>query len=296
MEKNLAAFMAVARLGSLTLASDHLGLTQPSVTKRIANLEADFDTPLFERSRRGMTLTEAGELVLNRAKRIEDEYRYCREEIATIRTSGLSVLRVAAGPLFHLSWVSGLFASLKDQFPQLRLELIATTSQPNWQALLNGQIDVYLGVLNDVDPDADICSQHVAMIEHGIVLRPDHRLAHESPVDLTQMTAEKWVIFGSDPETESRLRRSVSPQDDSADIIDIRTASFSTGLQLVKDGPFVMSAPLQLANHAKTQGLLILPTLQGLPRREAGIHMRPSSKGYGAMQAILKHFESVAFP
>ena len=62
MDRNLAAFLAVAKTENLTKASDHLGLTQPSITKRIANLEEEFGTPLFDRHRRGMALTPAGKL------------------------------------------------------------------------------------------------------------------------------------------------------------------------------------------------------------------------------------------
>jgi len=146
MDKNLAAFLAVARHHSLTSASDHLGLTQPSVTKRIANLEDQLGVALFDRTRRGMELTDSGLVYLKRAERIEAEYRQCREELTAMSSAGLSVLRVGAGPLFHLSCVASLFATLKRRYPKLKLELHTDTRPEIGEALRSGQLDAYLGV------------------------------------------------------------------------------------------------------------------------------------------------------
>ena len=78
-------------------------------------------------------------------------------------------------------------------------------------------------------------------------------------------------------------------------IIDVRTTSFSTGLQLVREGKFVMSAPLQLAPVIEAAGLVIRPTRQGIPKRQAGIHFRQSALGYGAIQALLAFFDDFDF-
>ena len=71
MDRGLKAFLAVAREGSITGAASTIHLAQSSVTKRVAALEAELGTPLFNRDRRGMSLTEAGERFFTRAERIE---------------------------------------------------------------------------------------------------------------------------------------------------------------------------------------------------------------------------------
>ena len=62
MDKGLKAFFAVARCGSITEAASTIHLAQSSVTKRIAALEIELGISLFHRDRRGMSLTEAGEV------------------------------------------------------------------------------------------------------------------------------------------------------------------------------------------------------------------------------------------
>ena len=62
MDRGLKAFLAVAQEGSITAAASKINLTQSSVTKRIATLESEIGVSLFYRDRRGMSLTEAGQL------------------------------------------------------------------------------------------------------------------------------------------------------------------------------------------------------------------------------------------
>ena len=150
MDRNLDAFLAVARSGSLTEACDHLRLTQPSVTKRIANLEDELGTALFERHRRGMTLTPAGRVFLDHARRIDAEYRHCREKVAAIGAAGISVLRVGAGPLFHLLYVAPLFKALSEAFPELSMELLTDANVRTIPMLMEGRLDVVLGI---IEPD-----------------------------------------------------------------------------------------------------------------------------------------------
>ncbi|HQQ58301.1 MAG TPA: LysR family transcriptional regulator, partial [Thermomonas sp.] len=67
---NLAAFLAVADAGGFSAAAAALHLTQPAVSKRIAQLESELDARLFDRVGRQVLLTEAGQLLLPRARQL----------------------------------------------------------------------------------------------------------------------------------------------------------------------------------------------------------------------------------
>ncbi len=272
-----------------------IGLTQPSVTKRIANLEHSMGAALFERHRRGMTLTAAGQVFFERAKRIEAEYRASVEEVETIGSAGMSVLRVGAGPVFHLNCVAGLFKHLKTKFPDLRLELSTDVKLPTSELLNEGIIDVYMGVITPDHLDDTIHVKYITQVEHGIVLRADDPHATESKIDPATLHDYNWVIFAIDPETERSIQEYSVPGGLDLPIIDVRTTSFSTGLQLVQRGNFVMSAPLQLASVIEAAGLTIRPFAQGVPKREAGIHVRKSALGYGVIEALLEFFDGFNF-
>lgn len=295
MDKNIDAFLAVARSKTLTEASELIGLTQPSVTKRIANLEETLGAALFERHRRGMTLTDAGQAFYLRAKRVEAELRQGHEEVGVIGSAGLSVLRVGAGPLFHLNCVAELFKVLKTKYPNLLLELSTDAKLPTSELINEGAIDVYLGVMALDNLDDDIHVKYVTDVEHGIVLKADDPHAQQAKIDPSILTDYNWVIFAVDPETERSIQEYRAPGSLRPPIIDVRTTSFSTGLQLVQCGGFVMSAPLQLASVIEAAGLSIRPVINGMPRRHAGIHVRKSALGYGVVKDLLAFFENFDF-
>ena len=294
MDKGLNAFLAVARGGSITAAASTINLAQSSVTKRIAALEVELGIPLFHRDRRGMSLTEAGEVFLARAERIEHEYRYGLEEIAVISAAGLSELKVGAGPVFHLNWVAGLFANLTERYPDLKLDLKTEHTESMGKLLRSGGIDVYLGILAEDELDSSICTKQVTDIEHGIVLRQDDPISQTNVINPADLVGYRWVSFTIDPVTEKRIEEYTLPKGSKQSLIDIRTTSLATGVQLVKTGRFVMSAPLQLASVVKKEGLIIRPVLHRMQPRSAGVHVRRSSQEYGAIKTIVSYFDHVA--
>lgn len=295
MDKNVNAFLAVARSKTLTEAAERIGLTQPSVTKRIANLENILGAVLFERHRRGMILNAAGKAFFKRAKRIETEFRQGQEEVEIIGTAGLSVLRIGAGPLFHLNCAAELIAILKAKFPNLRLELSTDGKLPNSELINDGTIDVYLGITPPELVIDDIYVKYVADVEHGIVLKADDPHAKQSKIDPSTLVGYNWVIFAVDPETERSIQEHHLPGSLDLPLIDVRTTSFSTGLQLVQKGGFFMSAPLQLVSVIEAAGLIIKPVKFGVPKRQAGVHVRKSALGYGVIQELLAFFDNFDF-
>ena len=293
MDKGLRAFLAVAREGSITAAAASIHLAQSSVTKRVAALEAELGTPLFHRDRRGMSLTEAGQRFLLRAERIDREYRDGLEEIGAISSAGLSELRIGAGPVFHLNWVAGLFVDLFDRFPDLKLDLKTEHRESMGKLLRTGAIDVYLGILAEDEMDPSIFTNYVTKVEHGIVLRKDDPISETDTINPADLSGYQWVSFTIDPVTELRIEQYTLPKGSKTSLIDVRTTSLATGVQLVKTGRFVMSAPLQLAKVVEKEGLVIRPVLHRMQPRDAGVHVRKSSLEYGAVKMVLSYFDRI---
>ena len=291
MDRNLNAFLAVARRGSATAAAAQLNIAQSAVTKRIVTLEEQMGTPLFVRERRGMRPTRAGELFMARAVKIEQEYLDGIDEVSAIASAGLTELTIGAGPVFHLKWVSGLSVALTERFPSLKLNLLTLNQENPSLRLMSGEMDVYLGIIPEEDLNDTIEVRHVSTVEHGIVMRSKDRDPGEDSVDPDRLAGYKWVSFVDDPITERSIEQYTLPGGADGTLIDIRTTSFATGVQLVKSGSFVMSAPLQLGDTVKRDGLVILPLRGGMPKREAGIHVRKSMLGYGAIKTVINYFE-----
>ncbi len=296
MDRRLNAFLAVARHGTTIAAATHLRIAQSAITKRVAALEQELGTALFLRDRRGMTLTEAGELFLRRAVRIEREYRDGLDEVAAIASAGLAELKIGAGPVFHLNWASGLCDALLAQFPDLKLDLQTLHYVNAGDRLMSGELDVYLGIIPPENLDDSVFVTYGLSVEHGIVMRAADPNSTGTTIDPARLSDYRWVSFVVDPVTERSIEQYTLPNGTNRSPIDIRTTSFATGVQLVKTGKFVMSAPLQLADIVANDGLVIRPVQTGMPRRDAGIHARKSAMGYGAIKAVFSYFESILSP
>ncbi|MFK7891114.1 MAG: LysR family transcriptional regulator [Granulosicoccus sp.] len=290
MDKNLKAFICVAEAENLSMAAHALGLTQPSITKRVHNLEAEVGSQLFERHRRGMTLTDTGKRFLLHAKRIEREFLQAREEIRSRENAGLDVLRIGAGPLFHLRYVATVFAMLNKEFPLLRLNLSTDTNEGNLPRLLAGELDIVLGVIDYPASDNGLCAYPMTTVEQGIILK------HEAVGDKLMLTSDaiegiSWILYSDDKNNEDMLQRYFTDNSLGVPRIAVRTSSFTTGLHLVQSGGYAMIAPVQLSPIVNAAGLNVVSVHPPLAKRSAGAFIRRSSMGFTAITRFLAILE-----
>ncbi|WP_296948973.1 LysR family transcriptional regulator [uncultured Massilia sp.] len=122
----LGIFADVARECSFSGAARRRGITPSSVARQIDALEAHLDTALFLRSTRMLTLTESGEALLVRARRVLDELDDAQQEIASMKGEVQGVLRIACFPTFGRRYVIPVVAGLAERHPALRVELDLT--------------------------------------------------------------------------------------------------------------------------------------------------------------------------
>ncbi|SMF51227.1 DNA-binding transcriptional regulator, LysR family [Tistlia consotensis] len=102
---DLRAFLAVAQLGSLRRAAEALGVTQPTIARRLRGLEADLGLPLFERERDGHRLTAAGAVLLPEARAVETAALRVERRSHGLVGGLAETLRVGAG-----EWAAALLA------------------------------------------------------------------------------------------------------------------------------------------------------------------------------------------
>ena len=96
--RHLRLLADIARLGSLTRVAAAAGISQPAVTKALAELEDIFGAPLFERTGRGLRPTPLGELALLRAGRMRHDLELWAREIASVHEGRSAHLQVGAVP------------------------------------------------------------------------------------------------------------------------------------------------------------------------------------------------------
>jgi DNA-binding transcriptional LysR family regulator len=156
----LATFHAVATHGNVTRAAETLLISQPAVSKQLAALERTLATKLFERTRRGVRLTESGELLAQYARRmaaLTDEADAALDDLQHLRRGRLAI---GATPDVAAYLLPEALVRFRQRFPGVELRLETGDSSRMAAALRDRQIDFALtdGLLPGPEFSSSVCA------------------------------------------------------------------------------------------------------------------------------------------
>jgi LysR family transcriptional regulator, transcriptional activator of the cysJI operon len=135
LEARLRAFAAFARRRSFSGAAQDLRISQPSVSKHIADIERQLGVPLVERRRRGSALTAAGEFLANHVLRAEAILAQARLGVPEFRTPGFGSLTIVAAGVSGTYLLPEVIARFQKAHPGIRVALELGTSAQAVEAL-----------------------------------------------------------------------------------------------------------------------------------------------------------------
>lgn len=136
--ENLKAFYSVARCGSFSMAADELFLTQPAVSKRVANLEDSLGTVLFDRIGKSIQLTQAGRVLLPRAEAVLNQLEDARRALADLSGDVKGELHVATSHHVGLHKLPPVLRAFATQFPGVNLKFEFLDSEVALERVLKG--------------------------------------------------------------------------------------------------------------------------------------------------------------
>lgn len=141
----LRYFVAVAEELNFRRASQRLNVSQPPLSFHVKSLEEEIGARLFNRSTRQVELTDAGQILLGRAREILALVSRTTDEMHDIASGGVGTLRVAftISTSFH-SFFHRTVQEYRRRYPKVHLVLSSLSSGPQINALINGGIDVGL--------------------------------------------------------------------------------------------------------------------------------------------------------
>jgi DNA-binding transcriptional LysR family regulator len=122
----METFIAVVECGSFTGAASRLGLSAVMVGKYIAQLESQLATRLLERNTRRQSLTDAGRVYFDEAKRVMEQVSIAESAVERLRLAPAGTLRVSAPTSFGASVIAPLTATFLQAWPAVRVELDLT--------------------------------------------------------------------------------------------------------------------------------------------------------------------------
>ena len=164
--KQLEYFVRVAELGSFTRASIVIDVAQPALSRQVRQLEVELRQNLLTRNGRGVTLTEAGKLLLEHGRGILHQIERAKEDLG--RLGGALAGQVAVGlpPSIAKRLAVPLTRAFRQQLPNARLSITEALSGAMQEAVIAGRID--LALIHNPSPSRDIDS--VVIFEKDLLL------------------------------------------------------------------------------------------------------------------------------
>ena len=153
--KDLRYFSTIAECGSFSKAAAHLRIAQPALSRKIQKMEHALGVKLLRRGARGVTTTEPGQMLLQRAMRFEHDFDEMRREMARYAERATGMLRVAVQSPLSLVMAPELLRAYLPTHPGVTLELTEGFSGDLVDGLLNEQIDIAV-VDTPTHPHADL--------------------------------------------------------------------------------------------------------------------------------------------
>jgi DNA-binding transcriptional LysR family regulator len=160
---DIKLFLAIARAGSLGKAASAVGLSQPTMGRRLTGFEKRLGLSLFQRSSGGFALTDEGALVLAHAERMEDEALAFERRLAGHETQLEGLIRTSSSDWFGVHVLSPIFATFQRRHPRVVIELVTDARRLN---LTRREADLVFRIKPFDEPD--IVQRRVLRMNYGL--------------------------------------------------------------------------------------------------------------------------------
>lgn len=190
--KQLRTFRAVAELGSLSKAADRLRAAQPALSRHIKLLEHELRVELFVRNGRGMLLTSAGRMLLDRTTGLIRQIEQVSDDLKS--ANGSPSGRVILGMVPTVSSVlSGRFARrVFDEFPDVSLRIVESYGGHLVEWLHRAEMD--LAIIYGPAVDLHLSVQSIGREDIAVVGPPGSGLGKRKQVDLKWVVKQKLIL------------------------------------------------------------------------------------------------------
>ena len=228
----LRYFCTVCTHNSVTRAAQVLNVSQPSVSAAIRNLESEFGISLFDRQRKRLVLTTAGQQLWDMGKPLLQNADALSEAMHALG-SGNQLLRLGVPPMIG----SLVLPSLYSNFVSGQLQVVEDGSSSLRRLLSDGQIDMAL--LPHTQPfDDTLQDVKLTVLQNVCCVSKQHSLANYSHISLAQLKNEPLVLFKNSFFQTERILNAFQALDISPNVA-LYTGQLSTVQNMIAGGSAV---------------------------------------------------------
>ncbi len=206
----LEIFMIAAKHGNFSKAAEQLYLSQPAVSQHIQELEETLGTKLFNRSRRGVTLTKAGDTLLHYAQKIFDLIAEAENAIINITNLVNGTITIGATPGINVYLLPEWIQIFQQQYPHLTVSLQSGTTDNIIQNTQQGLIDIGIieGEISDQIKGLGICIlQHIELF---VIVGKWHKCWDRSVAPASALNGQPFIVRQQGSQTRQWFEKILS--------------------------------------------------------------------------------------
>lgn len=256
--KHLELFRNVCERHSLRKAAEASHITQPAATKLIQELEDMLQVRLFQRDRRGMRLTQHGDVVRRHIDVLMVDVGKMCEDLELFARGGTGTLRLGIIPSLSAALLAKSIDELLAKHPQVTFRLHEGATNELMQRLARNDLDVIFGRVLHSGRATNLRATKVYTESFDIVCGTAHPLARHPGVSWKDLAHEQWVL----PETGSPLREMAENLFTARGIlrpmVAVASSSFHQMRYVIASGRLLGVLPRSIAAQGQAEGDLVL--------------------------------------
>lgn len=195
--KDLHTLQTVAEAGSMAKASRQLALSQPAISKAIADMENTLGSALLDRSAHGVELTESGRLLIARCRIIFDELREGVKEIRNFSDPTHGEIRIGTTEPIT-GFVSEVISRMTHEFPRITYEVAVSDTTTLVRELRERALDVVITRWQASDAAADLTTALLFKAPLAVLADRRHPLVNRKNLTLADTMHEAWTLSPPD--------------------------------------------------------------------------------------------------
>lgn len=267
----LQYFLLLANQQHVTQTADILHISQPSLSLTIKKLEAELGVPLFTRKGRNIALSPYGEAF---KQYVEDAFfslENGKRVLSRMQNTDSSTLNL--GLLSPYVW-NELLILFNDLYPNLSINRRSIEDHRFWDSILSGDIDFYLGGLNQLEEMDTSRLDHTTLYEDNMVLlvHKDHPFASRESIDLRECRNESFINLAA----ETNLQQFINRMFHRAGFVPkvVMTCDYTLRDQMAADGHGVSITTELAALKSDVKGVVHIPISFPAEKRKLGLVWR----------------------
>jgi len=292
--RDLEMLAVIAARGSMARAAKELALSQPAISKAVADLERDLNVALFTREARGVELTPSGQVLLRRGRIMLDELKQGLQEIENLSDPTSGEVRIGSiEPLSPL--IATVIERTARRYPKIKYHVVFSDVAELIAALRDRTLDFVISRAISAGSEVDLNAEILFQDKIRAVVAPSHPLARRRKVGLEDLVNEWWALGPTDTFLAQLLSAAFRADGLPMPRTVVTTLSIQLRLDLMQTGRFVtVYSGAMMAHPVRTFPFRSLPIDFGNAAGPMAAITLKGRQAPGALKLLQNEMRSVA--